>query len=99
MPLSPGTNTRLALKLKHVPEGRSVTKLAGTKSYTVARSIPVYGGATLKADPGVVWLIAEGGGGGPVCINAVPEDLEVLVHLTFEGAIKLLQKLTEPTES
>lgn len=91
--LNSDTEVRLALALKYVSDGMTVTKLTGERRYTVQRSIENHGGVSFKAEKGVVWMIGQG---DPlISINAVPEDLVVMVRCTCQEAIELLQELSE----
>lgn len=81
---------RLITRLSKVPDGATVTKITGSKTYRVRRSLAVFtesGGERkqIKCDDGFVFLVQENGD-----VNAVLESKEVCWHASEYDVRELL---------
>lgn len=69
---------KVIVEAKHVEDGTTVTKVKGTKEYTLRRSIKIYGEnrQEIKCDENCVFLVDSTGN-----IDMISNDKELIVHV------------------
>lgn len=87
---------KVIVRAEFIEDGTTVTKVKGQKTYTLKRSIKIYGEnrREIKCDPGCVFLMDSDGN-----IDMVPGDRELVVHVHPEDLMYDIQEAMEEDET
>lgn len=83
---------KVIVRAEFIEDGTTVTKVKGQKTYTLKRSIKIYGEnrREITCDPSCVFLVDNNGN-----IDMIPESKELIVHVYPEDLMYDIQKAIE----
>lgn len=74
---------KLILPIGDIPDGSTITKRNGEKTYRVTRELTIYGEdgekQSIPCGPGAVWIVSEN---NPSVFNAIGDHIEVVWNLS-----------------
>lgn len=87
---------KVIVPAEFVEDGTTVTKVKGQKTYTLKRSIKIYGEnrREITCDPSCVFLMDNNGN-----IDMIPQDKELIVHVHPEDLMYDIQEAMEEDEN
>lgn len=87
---------KVIVRAEFIEDGTTVTKVKGTKEYTLRRSIKIYGEnrKEIKCDEDCVFLVDNTGN-----IDMIPGDRELIVHVHPEDLMYDIQEAMEEDET
>ena len=83
---------KVIVEANHIHDGTTVTKVKGTKEYTLRRSIKIYGEnrQEIKCDENCVFLVDSTGN-----VDMISGDKELIVHVHPEDLMYDIQEAYE----
>lgn len=87
---------KVIVRAEFIEDGTTVTKVKGQKTYTLKRSIKIYGEnrREITCDPSCVFLMDNSGN-----IDMIPGDKELIVHIHPEDLMYDIQEAMEEDET